>query len=276
MRFLFLFLLLSNLSFASISFAQETSSSDDDPFGDSSEPTDISAEKGLEWRRSENLYIARGNARAIRGKITADAEILMAFYDQTGKKLQRLVGQNNVVLTSGNTVMTGEFGDYDVIKKFLRLTGQGLSIKTQKDTITASKAIDYWTGDKIIKTRGDSKIISGDTTITSNESTIFLHKDGPNKGKAFQVQSDGNVKVVTSKQIATAQHLVHNVDKDITVLTGNVVILEGDRRVEGPKAEIDHKSGISRIISDGSRVKVNINPKNPTNKSPNQPKPAAP
>ena len=236
----------------------------DDVFGDSSQPIDISAEDGLEWRRDEHLYIARGSAKAIRGKGTAEADILMAFYDDTGKKLQRLVGEGNVVLTSDRTVMTGQHGDYNVPDRFLRLTGDNLSIKTKNETITSSKAIDYWAGEKIVKTRGDTKITQKDTVITSNNSTIYLHKDGSKKGEAYQIESNGNVKITTPKQVATANRLIHNIEKDISVLTGNVLIVEGDRRIRGDRAEIDHKTGISRLLSGGSRVRVNIDPRNPS------------
>jgi lipopolysaccharide export system protein LptA len=259
-----LLLILAGHGFAQSDSSGDSSAADDDVFGNGSLPVDISAEDGLEWRRSEHLYIARGKAKAVRGGGTAEADILMAFYDDTGKNLQRLVGQGNVTLTSGNTVMTGDNGEYDAIERFLRLTGQNLSIKTKNQIITADKSIDYWTAEQIIKTRGNSKIVEKTTIITSNNSTIYLHKDGPKKGDAYQVESNGNVKVVTSKQTATANKLIHNIEKDVTVLLGNVLIVEGDRRIRGEKAEIDHKTGISRILSGGNRVRVNINPNNPS------------
>jgi len=34
------------------------------------QPLEINAEDGIEWRRNEQLYIARGNAEAIRGELT--------------------------------------------------------------------------------------------------------------------------------------------------------------------------------------------------------------
>ena len=33
------------------------------------QPLEIDAEEGIEWRRNEQLYIARGNAEAIRGEL---------------------------------------------------------------------------------------------------------------------------------------------------------------------------------------------------------------
>src|SRR5262249_58577797 len=48
--------------------------------GQSNSPIEIEAEAGIEWRRNEKQYIARGNATAKRGDLTVHADTLTAHY----------------------------------------------------------------------------------------------------------------------------------------------------------------------------------------------------
>ncbi|MFC7689911.1 hypothetical protein ACFQY5_10135 [Paeniroseomonas aquatica] len=43
-------------------------------------PVDVTASDGIEWRQAEQVVIARGNARAVRGGVTVDSDRLMARY----------------------------------------------------------------------------------------------------------------------------------------------------------------------------------------------------
>lgn len=231
-------------------------------FGDSSEAIDISADGGLEWRRKEHVYIARGNAKAVRGTSVAEADVLSAYYDTTGNNLQRLLAEGHAKLTSGSTLMTGDRGDYDAVMKVLRMTGGDLKVESGDQTITATTAIDYWPDRNVMNALGNSKIVRRDTTINADQSVFYLRKDAQNKSSVYQIESTGHVTIKTPKQTATAKKLVHNIDRDITVLSGNVQITEGDRQIMGERAEIDHKTGVSRLLSSGGgRVHVNIKPK---------------
>src|SRR5271167_2814340 len=46
----------------------------------SSGPIAIDADEGIEWRRDEKVYIATGNAKAVRGDVTVTAHRLIAYY----------------------------------------------------------------------------------------------------------------------------------------------------------------------------------------------------
>lgn len=48
--------------------------------GQSNSPIEIEAESGIEWRRNDKQYIARGNALAKRGDLTVRADTLTAHY----------------------------------------------------------------------------------------------------------------------------------------------------------------------------------------------------
>ncbi|MBO6784430.1 MAG: hypothetical protein JJ899_14340, partial [Alphaproteobacteria bacterium] len=43
-------------------------------------PIQIEADDGIEWQRSNQLYLARGNARASQGGVRVEADELIAHY----------------------------------------------------------------------------------------------------------------------------------------------------------------------------------------------------
>jgi lipopolysaccharide export system protein LptA len=47
-------------------------------------PVDVTASDGIEWRQTEQVIVARRDARAIRGEVTVDADRLMARYRPAG------------------------------------------------------------------------------------------------------------------------------------------------------------------------------------------------
>ena len=55
-------------------------------------PVAIEADKGVEWRQNEQVYIARGNATAKRGDTSIRADALYAHYRKTADNRQEKRG----------------------------------------------------------------------------------------------------------------------------------------------------------------------------------------
>jgi lipopolysaccharide export system protein LptA len=49
-------------------------------------PVNIAADNGIEWRQADHVYIARGNVKAVRGKVTVYGDEMRAFYRPVAKK----------------------------------------------------------------------------------------------------------------------------------------------------------------------------------------------
>src|SRR5580658_6580383 len=47
-------------------------------------PIHITAQDGIEWRQSEQVVIAKGDAKAVRGTVTVTADRLFAWYRHKG------------------------------------------------------------------------------------------------------------------------------------------------------------------------------------------------
>jgi lipopolysaccharide export system protein LptA len=43
-------------------------------------PIEVTSDNGMEWRQNEQVIIAKGNAKAVRGDVTVTADQLLAHY----------------------------------------------------------------------------------------------------------------------------------------------------------------------------------------------------
>lgn len=70
----------------------------------------------------------------------------------------------------------------------------------------------------------------------------------------------GNVLITTPTDIARCQRLMYSAATDIAVLVGDVKITRGDNQINGDAAEMNMKTHVNRVLSEGKRVEGLLNP----------------
>jgi len=232
-------------------------------FGDSSQPFELGADQGIEWRSNEKTYTARGNAVAKQGNSSIAADTLVFYTGGDEGSFDRIVATGNVKVISGSSTGYGEHGEYTAAEKLLLLTGGNLKIVSDNDTVTARDRIEYWTGRNAITARGNALVLREDTRINGDVATLYFVDDAEGKSKLSQIEADGKVKVINGTQTIYSKHFAYNPDTDIALMTGDVRIVDGGNEYSGQRAEIDNKRKISRILGGGSsnRVHTLIKPK---------------
>ncbi|MCZ6606107.1 MAG: hypothetical protein O7A64_00310, partial [Alphaproteobacteria bacterium] len=114
---------------------------------DSDEPIEIYAENGIEWQQENLIFLARGNARAVRGDVTVYADELKAYYRERadgGTDIWRLDAEGRVRIKTPTETAFGEKAVYQVDKGILVISGGKVRLVTATDEITADKQIEYW------------------------------------------------------------------------------------------------------------------------------------
>ncbi|MBK8159944.1 MAG: hypothetical protein IPK59_14645 [Rhodospirillaceae bacterium] len=232
-------------------------------FGDETQPFELGADQGIEWRSKEKTYTARGNAVAKQGDSSIAADTLVFYTSGDEGSFDRIVATGNVKVISGSSVGYGDQGEYNATEKLLLLTGSNLRIVSDSDTVTARDRIEYWTGRNAITARGNAVVVREDTRINGDVATLYFADDAEGKSKLSQIEADGKVKVINGTQTIYSKHFAFNPETDIALMTGDVRIIDGGNEYSGQRAEIDNKRKISRILGGGSsnRVHTLIKPK---------------
>jgi lipopolysaccharide export system protein LptA len=92
--------------------------------------------------------------------------------------------------------------------------------------------------------RGSAEAVQEKTRILADTLTVYSHSKGagtdgkPSCGGAARIEADGHVYYVTADQNARGDHAVYVQAKDQIVLTGDVVVVQGQNVARGDRLTI--------------------------------------
>ena len=223
-----------------------------------SSPIEITADDALEWRRAENIYVARGNAQAQQGETRINAAILKAHYrdDASGNtSIWKVEAENNVTITSPDGIVKGARGVYLVSEGRAELTGGNLSATGKDDmSVTAEESLQYFTNENKFIATGNAVASEPGRSITGDTLTAWTKADG---GGLDRAEADGNVVIKTETETATGNRATYDADTSIAELTGDVKVVQGKNELEGVRATVNLETGVSQMFGEqgGGRVK---------------------
>jgi lipopolysaccharide export system protein LptA len=154
------------------------------------QPVQIQADSGIEWQQDAHLYIARGNAVAIRGPAEVHADTLIAHYREakggnTGgnTEIYRVEAEGHVSMTRDARTVVGDRAVEDVDRAITVITGKGLKMTTPTDVVTARDALEWYDQKQIAVARGNAVAIRNGKTIRGDVLTAYIVKTAPEPAK---------------------------------------------------------------------------------------------
>src|SRR5713226_7836938 len=172
------------------------------PAPNDNQPLQIQADSGIEWQQEAHLYIARGNAVAIRGSSEGHADTLVAHYREvkgsntssnTGgnTEVYRVEAEGRVTLKRDAQNVVGDRAVYDVDRAIAVMTGNGLKLTTPTDTVTARDSLEWYDQKQVAVARGDAVAIRNGKTIKADILTAYMVKTAPEPGKTGPAAAPG-------------------------------------------------------------------------------------
>ncbi|MBM3565138.1 MAG: hypothetical protein FJX42_03375 [Alphaproteobacteria bacterium] len=220
--------------------------------GDSDQPIEIFADEGIEWQQENLLFIARGNARAVRGPVIVNADELRAYYRERtegGNEIYRLDAVGAVKITSESQTGTGEQAVYDVDNTVLILSGGRPRFVSGEDEIVADRQIEYWEGKQMAVARDNAVATRENRTVNAQTLVAYFRKGPDGKNKVFRVDAFDAVRIRTATETATGDRGVYNVESGIATLTGSVKIDRDGSTLAGCRSEVNLNTSISKLFA---------------------------
>ena len=178
-------------------------------------PVDVTASDGIEWRQADQVVIARGDARAVRGGVAVDADRLMARYRPSrggrggggattpaaggpapstpeatlgggSNEIWWLEAEGDVRISTGTDTARGDRAVYDIDQAVLVLTGRNLSLNSAQQVITARDSLEYWSGRRMAVARGDAVVVDRQENRRVRADTLVAYflEDAPGAANA--------------------------------------------------------------------------------------------
>ncbi len=245
--------------------------------GNSNQPIQVDADNGIEWLRDQNVYVARGNAKASRGGVTVNGDTLTARYrakGEGGSEIYQLEAQGNVRIVSANENIVADRAVYDADQGVLVMTGKNLKLTTKQDVITARDSLEYWEKRQLAVARGNAEATRDKKKIRADVLSAQLVEGANKELKLRRVDAFGNVDVRTDQEVAKGEKGVYQIEQGTATLIGNVRITRGQNQLNGEVAEVNLNTGVSRLLpgpQGSARVRALVVP----NRDPQQPQPQA-
>ena len=237
--------------------------------GDSDAPIQVDADDGIEWEQDRQIFTARGNAVAERGNVKVRADVLKAYYRKKpggGTDIWRLDADGNVRIQSNDQKAFGDKGVYDIDNAILVLSGRKVRLVTATDEISATRQLEWWEKKRMAVARGNALAVRGERRLRADVLVAHFRKNKSGESRIWRVEAFDNVYIVTATDTVTAARAVYNVDSSIATLTGSVKITRGETQLNGCSAEVNMKTGISKLrgcgpsAAAGQRVRGLLSP----------------
>lgn len=236
-------------------------------------PVTIEADKGIEWRQVEKVYVARGNAIVKRGDITVRAETLTAHYrgkpggknggasltgavTKAGSSVWKVTAAGGVVITQANRTIRGAYGVYNLETGVARLTGRNIKMNAPGEKLSAKRFIEYRTREKMAIVDGDASLTKDDKQVDASRFTAYFNKGPDGKLQIERVIATGNVVITTPNDVVKANRAFYNHKTQIARLIGAVKLTRGDNQLNGDQAIVNLKTGVSQLIAANRRGRV--------------------
>ena len=235
-------------------------------------PISITAKDGIELRQEQRQVIARGDARAVRQNVTVVADRLTAFYrpKNGAAPAQPAPSVVEATDTGGNEIY--------------RVQAEGsVRIFTPTDQALGDRAVydlEYYPQKHMAVARGDAVVVTNDGRRVAADYLVAYTADAPASpgqqqntddplaasGKLQKVEAFGNVTIRTVTDTAIGDRAVYVPDTGNARLAGRVRITRGSNQLDGSEAEVNMKTGISRLLAGtGARVQGLVLPNDATN-----------
>ncbi len=221
----------------------------------------------------------------------AGGGVTMGDSDTSGNEIYRVEAEGNMHIYTPTDHAEGDRGTYDLDQAVLIMTGRHLKLTTPNDVLTARDDLEYWAQKHMAVARGEAVVVTKDGRRLAADTLVAYTTEGQStaaaapqsakpgsppqatkaavqsppakapddpiaaSGKLQKVEAFGNVSVRTATETVTGDRAVYTPDTGIARLGGNVRITRGQNQLNGAEAEVNLKTGISRLIS-GSAGRV--------------------
>jgi lipopolysaccharide export system protein LptA len=213
-------------------------------------PIEVEADQGIEWRRDEKLFVARGNASAKQGNVVVRADTLTARYREQksgGNQIHNVEAVGRVRITSGDTSLEGDKGVYDIDNSLMTITGDKVVLVTPEQRVVAEKSMTFDNKRQIATAQGNATVVRGDQVMRADTLVAHFQRNAGGKMAIQRIEGTGNVHVSSPTEVARAGKGTYDLASGIATLTGAVRISRGENQLNGENAEVNLKTGVSRL-----------------------------
>lgn len=229
-------------------------------------PIDVTSRDGMEWRQNDQMVIATGDARAVRGNVTVTADRLIARYrkkasapgapaavtqasapsgteaDTGGNEVYRLEAEGNVRIFTETDLAVGDRAVYDIDQAVLLMTGNGMTVTTPQQVMTARDTMEYWSQKHMAVGRGLATVTTSDGRRVDGDILVGYTQPPPPAGTPPPPDAKPAAPPKPGADPLTASGKLERVEG-----FGNVVVRTATETIKADRGVYVSETGIARL-----------------------------
>ena len=226
------------------------------------EPIEIFADNGIEWHKNKNKYVALGNAKALSGTLSLESDKIEAFYkenDSSNMNITEVRAKKNVIVQDKKMKITGgEYAEYKILKDYFLINGRNIILTSEKNTLKSNKKLEYWRSKNIAIATGKAEAKKDNEFVVLADKLVWYLQEKNQKTTVKKLLGFKNVSIKTNNEVAFSDKAIYNNETEICKLYGNVKLQRGESFLIGEYAEVDLRSGISKLLpAPGNKLNEN-------------------
>lgn len=218
----------------------------------------LTSEGGLEWNANKKTLTAEDKALVVRGETALGADKITAYYKENvaGKdgEVYLVKAFGNIIITTPKQTVYADTAIYEIEKSVIILKGNPVKLIAGQEQMTA-KSLELWQNEDMAIARQDVTAQKEARRLEADVVKAYFVK----KGDTTQVErfeAENNVIITNDKETVQGDRGVYIVDKEKASLQGNVKISQGKNFIIGEIADINMKTGVSRLQMSSEKGKT--------------------
>lgn len=222
----------------------------------------LTSEGGLEWDGNKKTLTAEQKALVVRGDTALGADKITAYYKENadGKdgEVYLVKAFGNIIITTPKQTVYADTAVYEIEKAVIVLKGNPVKLVAGQEQMTARR-LELWQNEDMaiayqnVTAQKDARRLEAETVRAH-----FVKKDGKTEVERFEAEN--NVVITNDKETVQGDSGVYLVGRETATLHGNVKISQGKNFIIGEVADINMKTGVSRLqmLSEKGKTKGQI------------------
>lgn len=217
----------------------------------------LTSEGGMEWDSNKKTLSAENKALAVRGDTALGADKMTAYYHELPNKnneVFRVSAIGNVIITTPKQIVYADRADYEIEKSVIILKGNPVKLYAGDETMT-SEVLELWQDKDMAVAKKNVVATKEARRLEADVVKAFFAEKG-SKNEVERFEAENGVTITNDKETVTGDFGVYFVDKETATLKGNVKISQGANYITGEVADINMKTGVSRLQTPADKNNV--------------------
>ena len=245
-------------------------------------PIEVTARDGIEWRQNDQVVIARGDARAVRGDVTVLADSLTAHYrrkagqnpaapvtavstgsiisggDSGANEIFRLEADGHVKIFNATDIAVGDHAIYDIDQAVLILTGKNLSLTTPNHVMTARDTLEWWSQKHMAVGRGLATVTTADgKRLTADVLVGYTAPDAPAGATQVVAKTSSSDAANAAGKLQKVEAFGHVEVRTATeIITGERGVYVADTEISRIVGHVHITRGLNQLNGDEALVNM--------------------